>query len=98
MVKSPLIHVASLVFNTPLAILPEKLETILRAVGPRLVLDEEALRQALDSGALTSSHPLELKAQIDDDDDDKPKPYRLTPEGVAIIPIRGTLMKRYSWL
>jgi signal peptide peptidase SppA len=26
------------------------------------------------------------------------KPYRLTPEGIAVIPIRGTLMKRFGFL
>jgi len=103
MAKSPLIHVASLVFNTPLAIFPEKLEVILRAVGPRLGLDEAALCDLIDSGALQSgAHPADhaarIQAQMDDDDDAAAKPYKLTPEGVAVIPIRGTLMKRYSWL
>lgn len=102
--KSPLIHVASLVFNEPLAIIPEKLEAILRAIGPRLVVDETSLDELLRLHANRSRPTLQddalvIKAQFDDDDEEEDdKPYRLTPEGIAVIPVRGTLMKRNSWM
>jgi hypothetical protein len=44
MKRSPLLHLAQQVFDSPLAIIPEKLDTILRAVGPRLAVDQAALR------------------------------------------------------
>jgi signal peptide peptidase SppA len=122
--KAPLIHVASLIFNEPLAILPEKLEAILHAIGPRLDLDENALAElariqpkakavtiqsgsSLTLGAYTgivttggTLPPTPLVMQFEDDDDEggNGKPYKLTPEGVAVIPVCGTLMKRNSWM
>ncbi|HEY6272627.1 MAG TPA: S49 family peptidase [Terriglobales bacterium] len=43
-----------------------------------------------------------IAAQMPDPQDGSPqqneKPYRLTPEGIAVIPIRGTLMKRFSFM
>ena len=50
--RPPLLHLATLVFDSPLAILPEKLDTILRAVGPRLVPDQAAVQELLDAGIL----------------------------------------------
>ena len=142
--KAGLIHVASMLFNEPLAIIPEKLEAILRAIGPRLAVDEAALEELLRADVLrthsqtynfdprnvqwqnqfttvagsgitvtgSSNNPyyhnvvgvptvngvtmLQMPGQ--NGDDDNAKPYRLTPEGVAVIPIRGTLMKRFNFL
>ena len=128
--KAPLLHVASLVFNEPLAILPEKLEAILHAIGPRLTVDRAALEELarmrpVPAGALQSSGfilngvqtitttgnvgigtnlnaaPIILApaAQMDDgDDEEDQKSYRMTPDGIAVIPVRGTLMKRDSWM
>lgn len=138
--KAPLIHVASLVFNEPLAILPSKLETILHAIGPRLVVDDASLdellrmrsiqtRPVLQGNAVMLANPaLSSNAYADtsaniistitggsgvvqvgdtvtvaqlprqNGNDDNGKPYRLTPEGVAVLPVRGTLMKRFNFL
>jgi signal peptide peptidase SppA len=102
--KAPLIHVASMVFNTPLAIIPEKLEVILATIGPRLVVDDSSLDQLL------RLHFIETRPVLRDDavifaqmpeegrNRQEEKPYRLTPEGIAVIPVRGTLMKRFGYL
>ena len=101
--RAPLIHLASQVFDTPLAILPEKLDTILRAVGPRLTVDQPALDQLLESGVLRQPP----RAYYDDDDDDygsssssssSSKPYKLTNDGIAIIPVSGVLLKKGGWM
>jgi signal peptide peptidase SppA len=113
--KAPLIHVASLIFNEPLAILPQKLEAILNAIGPRLVADDYALDELVrlraiptrpllvdigSSNLIVTGDAVVLDAQMPgpNGSGQDEKPYRLTPEGVAIIPIRGTLMKRFSWI
>jgi signal peptide peptidase SppA len=102
--KAPLIHVAGLVFNEPLAIMPAKLAAILQAIGPRLNVNDAALDELLKLHSIPA-RPVLLEdavmfnAQIDQSrDGENSKPYRLTPEGVAVIPVRGTLMKRFSYL
>jgi signal peptide peptidase SppA len=142
--KAPLIHVASMVFNEPLAIIPEKLEAILRAIGPRLVVDDDSLDELLrlhsiharpmlldnavmfdaqapvpqsriyengtsitietpgnvGLGGLTINGNGFTMAQLPEQNGngEDSKPYRLTPEGIAVIPVRGTLMKRFGFL
>ena len=110
-VHAPLHHVAAMVFDSPLAILPEKLDVILHTVGPRLTLDQPALdnllaSHALRSKSLTDSQRASILAYDDWNDDDDPdtatatdrRPYRLTSSGVAVIPISGVLMKRGNWM
>jgi signal peptide peptidase SppA len=125
-----------MIFNEPLAILPKKLEAILNAIGPRLVVDDNSLDELLrlhairsrpilvngsttatasanvlyiqtegnvgiGTGNLTvSGDAVVFDAQMPEQNGNRQdeKPYRLTPEGVAVIPIRGTLMKRFSFL
>ena len=106
--KAPLIHVASMVFNTPLAIIPGKLEAILQAVGPRLILDTADMPQIAQVGSLgfdVNLAPAPGDILVLDNGNggnggnrQDEKPYRLTPEGIAVIPIRGTLMKRFGYL
>jgi signal peptide peptidase SppA len=103
MSKAPLIRLASMIFNEPLAIRPDKLDVILNAIGPRLVLDEASLDELAHLHAIPSRTELTqdvtvIRAQMPDEDGADPKPYRLTPEGIAVIPVRGTLMKRFSFL
>ena len=94
--KAPLIHVASLIFNTPLAIDRDKFEVILSVIGPRLSVDGSKLDQLLQLHAIPSRPA--FSAQLDDDDEEDQKAYRLSPEGIAVIPVRGTLLKRNSWM
>jgi capsid assembly protease len=122
--KAPLIHLASQIFNTPLAIEHERLETILHIIGPRLGVNHISFDDDAPSagtfhfnftgndtnlistgGIITSagtnlvvSTPPIIQLQSQNGDGDDSKPYKLTPEGIAVIPIRGTLMKRFSFL
>ena len=103
--KSALLHLAGTVFDSPLAIIPAKLEAILRAVGPRLVLDQSAIHDLIDRGDLRiydggrlafadTPVPTSPAGQ-------PPKPdkgYVCTDSGIAIIPIHGTLMKSGGWM
>ena len=41
---------------------------------------------------------VDAKLQQPNGNGNEDKPYRLTPEGIAVIPVRGTLMKRFSYL
>jgi signal peptide peptidase SppA len=118
-VKAPLIHIAETVFNSPLAIIPEKLETILRAIGPRMEVDQTALNALFESHILRARHkdgsgsdsslssppPLSyatLKAYWDDDEDGgssgSGKPYKIVGNGIAVINLSGTLMKKGGWM
>jgi len=87
-------HLAGRVFGVPLLIQPQKLSVILQAIGPRLgVLPCEfeigVTQNPLDGG----DDPDEL-----DDAARSQKPYLVTPEGVAVIGVSGTLVKKASWL
>src|ERR1035441_9283608 len=103
-------HLSTLLIDSPLAILPEKLETILRALGPRLTggqFDQEAMEWLVESGVLRSKADREHLAELlafDEWDDgpagkrDDEKAYKTTDAGVAIIPITGVLMKKGTWM
>ena len=94
-----LLHVADMIFDQPHAILPEKLNQILHVLGPRLALDDVALEE-LSKLHVIGERPAIVIAQTPDmpPRDSQDEPYRMTPEGIAIIPMRGTLMKRGSFL
>ena len=66
-------HLASRIFDTPLAIHRQKLDVILQAIGPRL--------QGM------PMTPMEQERM-------KRKPYMVTPDGIAVIDIMGTLVHR----
>lgn len=68
-------HLASQLFNTPLAIDPAKLEAILAAVGPRFGLDTAEFEAAAGGPAMDR------------------KAYSVV-DGIACIPVQGTLMKK----
>lgn len=94
----PLLHVADLVFDTPLAIIPAKLDAILRGVGHRIVGKHSHLQEFLDSGALIGNAPLHTYWDDEDDDPKEPvRPYSLI-DGVAVIPVSGTLMDQGGWM
>ena len=42
--------------------------------------------------------PVSMEAAFGDDPKDKDKGYDITPEGIAILPIEGTLVKKGRWL
>lgn len=104
MPKSPLIHISTLLFDSPLAIQISKLTAILHAIGPRLNADQAALSSLIGERILPARP---IRAYWDDDESDgyesttsrrKEKPYAQTDAGVAIIPVRGVLMKKGGFM
>ncbi len=72
-------HLATRIFDTPLLISPQKLEVILGALGPRLGLEA----------------PAPVPVVVAPDLARQPrKPYEVTTDGIAIIPIEGTLVHK----
>lgn len=96
MKTSYLPHLAGRVFGVPLLIQPQKLSVILQAIGPRAGFpDPVALEEVI----------VPVAMPVDDGQDDASpdeerdrKPYMVTPDGVAVIGISGTLVKKASWL
>jgi len=90
-------HLAGRVFGVPLLIQPQKLSVILQAIGPRL-----GLRQAeIEIEGLGAPVVARMPADEEDDPDEmarSQKPYLVTPEGIAVIGVSGTLVKKASWL
>jgi capsid assembly protease len=89
-------HLAARVFGVPLLIQPEKLTVILEAIGPRLGLREPVLIEGV-----TPVVAVPIDPEEPDEDDLMPagrKPYPVSPDGIAVITISGTLVKKASWL
>ena len=90
-------HLAARVFGVPLMVQIDKLMVILEAIGPRIGLREHVVVEGL---PVVVTRP----APDDEDDmDDMPmmggrKPYPVTPEGIAVLSISGTLVKKASWM
>ena len=82
-VAHPLARLATRVFGTPLLIQPDKLEVILSAVGPRFVID-----------GFPVAVP-ELSAYPESGDTET---LAVTPDGLAVVDISGSLVNRSSWL
>ena len=79
-------HLAQRIFGTPLAIEPGKLSVILGAIGDRVVgCNLEGLERA---GLL----PADGKKAGED------SIVTVTPDGIAMIDVRGTLVHRSSWM
>lgn len=97
-------HVAAQVFDTPLLIEEVKLRAILRMLGPRLGFDLEAPQPPLqavdDDGPYRAPDPFEhleyLQALGTKLEPMKEGYYR--GEGVAILPVMGTLVQRSDWM
>ena len=95
--------IAGRVFGVPLLIQPQKLSVILQAIGPRLGLppgEFEIEGLGVPVVARVTQGPLDEGHDPDEMDDAarSQKPYLVTPEGVAIIGVSGTLVKKASWL
>ncbi len=73
---TPLPHLATRIFDTPLLIAPQKLEVILGVLAPRLGLEVPA------PAAAAAPQPASRKS------------FEVTPDGIAIIPIEGTLVHK----
>lgn len=82
--KRTLTHVASRFIGTPLAIHPPKLEVIIKALGSRLGIDGAADALPEFQAASYSDRASDAEFQIID--------------GMAVIPIEGTLIKKETWM
>ncbi len=85
-----LTHVASRFVNTPLMIHPPKLDVIIKALGPRLGINPEAVQgQHIRDGTATLMSRYGSAGEERD--------YSVI-DGIAVIPVQGTLLKRASFL
>jgi len=79
-----LVHVASRFVNCPLMIHPPKLEVIIKALGPRLGIAPDAVHV-----------PEQALAQYSEGAGERD--YAVL-DGVAVVPVQGTLLKKESFL
>ena len=93
-------HIAARVLNVPLMIMPEKLALISTVLDSRIGIDAESLQQI---AVLAPQIPEGSKyvGEFDVDPNDPRgatrKPYRTTANGIAIVPIIGSLVNRGSF-
>ncbi len=80
-----LMHVAERVFGRPILCMPEKVEVILAVLAGRLGVDE------IDA-------PLDPLASRFAGRQSERGPYRITKEGIAIVPVIGTLVNRGAYI
>lgn len=85
-----LTHVASRFLNTPLMIHPPKLEVIIRALGPRIGINPEAVSRRVPIDATAT-----LMSRYEDAGDERD--YSVI-DGIAVIPVQGTLLKKASFM
>jgi capsid assembly protease len=86
-----LAHVASRFLNAPLMIHPPKLEVIIKAIGPRLGISPDAVlapRVPMDATVTLMSRYTEAGDERD---------YSVF-DGIAVIPVQGTLLKKESFM
>ena len=95
-------HVAARVFDTPLLIENSKLVTILEALGPRLGFEvAPQTRKAMDDDGRVEYQPPEnhLQGMIQTSTEFEPKREgHYVGNGVAVIPVIGTLVQRSDWM
>jgi len=86
-----LTHVASRFVNTPLMIHPPKLDVIIKALGPRLGINPEAVQ----GEHITTDGTATLMSRYGSAGEERD--YSVI-DGIAVIPVQGTLLKRASFL
>ena len=89
-------HLAARVFGVPLMVQVDKLMVILDAIAPRIGLSEHLVVDGLPA---TVTRP----APADSEEEDLAlacgrKAYPVTPDGIAVLTISGTLVKKASWM
>ena len=84
-------HIASRVLDTPLVIGQAKLEAILAVIGPRIGIEAPASGML---GMIPNRESLPGPAVMNGDGRRRGTTYLVTSEGVAVIPVFGTLVKR----
>jgi signal peptide peptidase SppA len=93
-------HLAGRVFGVPLLIQPQKLSVILQAIGPRLGLRQAEIEIEGLGAPVVARMPMDEEDDPDETDGAarSQKPYLVTPDGIAVIGVSGTLVKKASWL
>lgn len=86
-------HIASRLYGTPLLVAPSKLDAILAAIGPRLTGEAPAPRAA-DSGVEKRPRPSAAVLSLRE----TKRGTVATTDGIAVIPVVGTMVRRGSWL
>jgi signal peptide peptidase SppA len=97
-----LAHIADRVLNRPLMIMPEKLSLIASVLDGRIGIDAKGFED-IEADYLKSAPDMSrFVGQFEPNDPTNPaagkKPYRTTSEGVAIIPVVGSLVNRGGWI
>lgn len=97
-----LAHIADRVLNRPLMILPEKLAMIASILDGRIGIDAADLKDISADLLRESPEASRYIGRFEPVDANDPKsarkPYRTTENGVAIIPVIGSLVNRGSWM
>jgi signal peptide peptidase SppA len=95
-----LINIADRILGRPLLALPEKVETLLDVLGPRIgmplrldVIEHMDLLEQADTLPTAGYYASRFAGQRADHGK-----YRVTSDGIAIIPILGTLVNRGAWI
>jgi signal peptide peptidase SppA len=98
--NNQLVHIADRVLNRPLMILPGKLALIASVLGGRIGIDAAALadRPTVDGAEMALPEASRFVGEYAKGADGRRKPYRTTSEGVAVIPVIGSLVNRGSFL
>lgn len=84
-------HLATRVFNTPLMVQPDKLDTILAVVGPRILSGGRVDGHGIANDDRDMIAPAGVRRRL-------PMGGYLTGDGIAVLPILGTLVRRGSFL
>lgn len=92
-----LLHIANKVINRPLMILPEKLGLISSVLDGRIGIDASELSSAVGQFERPEVEGSQFVGSVEKDADGKRKAYRTTADGVAIIPVMGSLVNRYDF-
>ncbi|MBR1154601.1 S49 family peptidase [Bradyrhizobium sp. JYMT SZCCT0428] len=90
-----LAHIADRVLNRPLMILPDKLSLIASVLEGRIGIDAAGLKPDHDMALPDASR---FVGTFEEGADGKRKAYRTTADGVAVIPVIGSLVNRGGWL
>ncbi len=91
-------HLATRLFNTPLALHPDKAEIVMAALADRLGI-AHLFRgdQMRDEAPVPGRHGMLYGDDAESTAQDWDRPYDLV-QGVAVIPICGTLVQKSSWM
>ncbi|MDP2359015.1 MAG: S49 family peptidase [Beijerinckiaceae bacterium] len=97
-----LAHIAELVINQPLMIMPEKLAVIASVLEGRINIDASDLASPDQKRTVFAPMGSRYVGEFAPVDPNNPragvKPYRTTKEGTAIIPVHGSLVNRGGFL